>query len=703
VLLLHGGRRDIAEVANRIWYPIWDTGIGLDHSVRAADEALSVASTDLRTMLGLLDGRFIAGSHELADRVLTRVRHQSQKHARRWAPILAGSIVERHEKFGHVAFLLEPDLKEGKGGLRDVALLRAIAHAVPVALTDDVDVARQHDLLLSARVELHRASGRPSNVLLLERQDDVAERLGMADADVLMADIAEAARSIAWALDEVWRRLETWVAGPPKRNVNGRQQPIGRGIVLRGGEVGLGAEASPAEDSSLALRVGAVSAYVGAPIERASLVRLQDLAPAPDAPWSDDTRNALVSLLGGGEAMVPVFETLDHFGLITRVFPEWEAVRSKPQRNAFHRYTVDRHLLEAVAQAALLTRSVTRPDLLLVGAFLHDIGKGFPGDHTDAGVIIVGELAGRMGFPPEDVDVLVTLVREHLLLAKVATGRDLDDPATIRLVEQSVGNRDVLELLAALTEADSIATGETAWSPWKKQLMGDLVARVGAALAGVEPTMGEPARRDEHARLAARAAGDVLVEEQDDGRLLVVAPDRPGFLASVVGLLALHGQSVRSAQAWSSDTGAAVDEFELEAVFDRTPDWPRFAGELREVLAGGRSLDAPIEQRARTYERRPAAARPAEPLVLVHDDASEHATVVEVRAADAVGLLYRVTRVISGLGLDIRHARVATLGHEAVDTFYLRDAAGGQLSDEQAGQLRETVLAELNAPSRPAA
>jgi [protein-PII] uridylyltransferase len=183
----------------------------------------------------------------------------------------------------------------------------------------------------------------------------------------------------------------------------------------------------------------------------------------------------------------------------------------------------------------------------------------------------------------------------------------------------------------------------------------------------------------------------------------VVAPDRPGFLASVVGLLALHGQSVRTAQAWSSDTGTAVDEFELEAVFDRTPDWARFADELREVLADRRSLDAPIEQRARTYERRPAAARPAEPLVLVHDDASEQSTVVEVRAADAVGLLYRVTRAISGLGFDIRHARVATLGHEAVDTFYLRDADGRQLTHEQGDRLRTTVLAELDAPSQAGA
>jgi [protein-PII] uridylyltransferase len=262
---------------------------------------------------------------------------------------------------------------------------------------------------------------------------------------------------------------------------------------------------------------------------------------------------------------------------------------------------------------------------------------------------------------------------------------------------------EVLGLLAALTEADSIATGETAWSAWREQLLRELVARVDAFLAGEEAPVTATMRDEEHDDLVARADGGVLVEEQVNGRLVVVAPDRPGLLSRIVGLLTLHGQSVRSAQVRSSKTGAAVDEFEIEPVFDKTPDWARFGTELREVLDGGRHLDAPIASRARTYERRATAARPAEPRVLVHEGASEDATVVEVRAADAVGLLYRITGVISGLDLDIRYAKVATLGHEAVDTFYLRHREGRKLTGDEAERVRVAVLAECGFPNGVAA
>ena len=169
---------------------------------------------------------------------------------------------------------------------------------------------------------------------------------------------------------------------------------------------------------------------------------------------------------------------------MARLIPEWAPVRSRPQRNSFHRFTVDRHLVEAVVQASRLTREVGRPDLLLVGALLHDLGKGYPGDHTTPASRSTEKVAPRLGFTPADVDVLVALVREHLLLPSVATSRDLSDPVTITTVARAVGSREVLELLAALTKADSLATGEAVWSTWKEELLDELVGRVDAELRG---------------------------------------------------------------------------------------------------------------------------------------------------------------------------------------------------------------------------
>jgi [protein-PII] uridylyltransferase len=413
----------------------------------------------------------------------------------------------------------------------------------------------------------------------------------------------------------------------------------------------------------------------------------------PD-PWPAPARSALLSLLGTGKPALPVLETLDQHGLLVRILPEWEQVRSKPQRNAYHRFTVDRHLCEAAANAAALTRHVARPDLLLVGAWLHDIGKGWPGDHTEAGMEVVARIAPRMGFPPDDVDVLVRLVRDHLLLADVATRRDLDEPATVEAVAAAVGDRDALELLAALTEADSLATGPAAWGPWKAGLVEDLVVRTARRLAGHHQPAPSP---DPPPALQDRLAERRLFVEAEGGTVTVVAPDRPGLFSRVAGALAVHSLDVRSATATGQD-GMAVEVFEVEPAFGAPPDWARVAADVERAITGRLSLESRLAERARTYAglRRAAAARPPEARVLFDDEASPTASVVEVRAPDGVGVLYRITRALADCDLDVRTAKVSTLGHEVVDAFYVTDASGAKLSDD--GHRREVeraVLAEL--------
>jgi [protein-PII] uridylyltransferase len=364
--------------------------------------------------------------------------------------------------------------------------------------------------------------------------------------------------------------------------------------------------------------------------------------------------------------------------------PEWASVRSRSQRNPYHRFTVDRHLCEAAAAAAPLARTVTRPDLLLFGAWLHDIGKGFPGDHTTAGVRVVAEVATRMGFPAADVAVLVSMVRHHLLLADVATRRDLDDPATVASVASAVGDRETLALLAALTRADGLATGPAAWNDWKAGLVDDLVRRTGAVLSGSsEPPA--PGLLDRHAAaLAARA----LTVSWGDGVVTVVAPDRPGLFWRVAGALALHGLDVRSGSAAGAD-GMAVQEFVVEPAFGRTPDPGRLAADVERAVTGRLAVEARLAERARAYAT--PETLPVPPVVAFDQEASETASVVEVRARDAVGLLFRVTRALSDCDLDIRAARVSTLGHEVVDSFYV-----GRVTDpDHLAEIEKAVLAAL--------
>lgn len=698
VFLVHQGVKDVKTVAERLWYPVWDAGIGLDHSVRTVKEAVAVASEDLKAALGLLDARFVAGDPSLAAGLTERVRERWRKRSARWLAALSEEVEARHGAFGEVAFLLEPELKEGRGGLRDVHALQAAALASPVIGLPGADgeedvLGEPKETLLSVRVELHRRSGKTLDRLLLQEQDGVAAALDYPSADALMAAVAGAGRAVAWWSDDGWGRVRSALAGPRGRT-SGIDRPVGSGLILREGEVVLGADADPRNDASLVFRAAAAAAENGVPLARTALHRLAAEAIEPGDPWPPAARHALVALLGTGRAAIPVFESLDQSGLLARLLPEWETVSSRPQRNAYHRFTVDRHLCEAAANAAALTRQVSRPDLLLVGAWLHDIGKGFPGDHTETGIEVVGRIAPRMGFSPEDAEVLVNLVRHHLLLPDVATRRDLDDPATVEAVASSVGDQQTLELLAALTEADSLATGPAAWGSWKAGLIRDLVDRTARHLGGHRQPETLTLPTAEH--VALMDGGEVVVEVGDGG-LTVVAPDRPGVFFQVAGTLAVHGLAVRSAVA-ASEGGMAVQVFEVEPVFGSPPDQERLAGDIEHALDGRLALEAKLADRASAYSggKRAVSAHPAEARVLVDNEASESATVIEVRAPDGIGVLYRITRALSECGLDVRTAKVSTLGHEVVDAFYVTSAQGTKVTGgEHLAEVEGAVLREL--------
>ncbi|WP_243714220.1 [protein-PII] uridylyltransferase, partial [Actinomadura bangladeshensis] len=520
LVLLHRGRADVAGIADRVWYPLWDSGIRLDHSVRTVHQARTVARTDMKAALGLLSARRVAGDHTLVDELRAAVLADWRADAAVRLPDLSAMCRERWETRGELAFLLEPDVKEAHGGLRDVHVMHAVA-ASWVASAPDGPVRAAHDLLLDVRHALHEVTGRSTDRLVLQEQDAVARALALPDADVLQRSIVDAARTITYAGSNLWRRVDRVTRSRTTRSRNeldhpgpaatrepagarpgtrsadaGRRpgverRPVGDGAVEHGGEVVL-ARSADLRDPALVLRVAAAAAQAGLPLAPATAARLAEHAALPPVPWPPAARDALVSLLGAGSAAIAVWEALDRAGLIVRLLPEWEHVRNRPQRNPVHRFTVDRHLVETAAGAASLTREVARPDLLLTGALFHDIGKGRPGDHSTAGAAAVRGIGTRLGFPEDDVRVLETLVRHHLLLPDTATRRDIDDPVTVQTVIDAVSRvpgreREILDLLAALAIADGTATGPAAWGAWKAGLVAELARRAAAALAGGTP------------------------------------------------------------------------------------------------------------------------------------------------------------------------------------------------------------------------
>ena len=483
VLLLHDGRPGIAAMADRIWYPIWDSGTRLDHAVRTTAEARRVARTDLKVVLGLLYARHVAGDPDLTNALRLGALEDWRASAGTRLAELQALHVERTQRSGELAFLLEPDLKEARGGLRDVHAIQAIA-AAWVAPGPGPRVRAAYESIMDARHALHEITGRPADRLVLQEQDEVARVLGLLDADALMRHLAGAGRAVAYSVDQAFRQAQRSRGG--RRRSKAQRRPLADGLVEQDGEVVLARAADPAADPALPLRAAAAAAQAALALAPRTLTRLAECPPLP-VPWPPEARDALVALLGAGPAAVPVWEALDQEGLVERLLPDWDRVRNRPQRNPLHTYTVDRHLVETAVRAAVLTRDVARPDLLLLSALLHDIGKGWPGDHRVTGEVVARDVARRVGLGPSDAELVAGAVRHHLLLPQTATRRDLDDPVTVAQVASVVGGRSLLELLHALAIADGQATGPAAWNDWKEGLVGDLVRRVESRLAGEVP------------------------------------------------------------------------------------------------------------------------------------------------------------------------------------------------------------------------
>ncbi|MFF8645444.1 [protein-PII] uridylyltransferase [Streptomyces sp. NPDC015345] len=726
LLLLHDGSADPAEVAalaDRLWYPVWDLGLALDHSVRTPAEARKTAGEDLKVHLGLLDARHVAGDLGMTAGLRTAVLADWRNQAPKRLPELRELCEERAVRHGELGHLLEPDLKEARGGLRDATALRAVA-ASWLADAPREGLADARRRLLDVRDALHLTTGRATDRLALQEQDQVAAALGLLDADTLLRQVYESARVISYAGDVTWRevgrvlrarsvrpRLRAMLGG---RGAAAERTPLAEGVVEQEGEAVLARAARPERDPVLPLRAAAAAAQAGLPLSLHAVRRLAAVGRPLPTPWPAEAREQLVTLLGAGPPTVEVWEAMEAEGLITRLLPDWERVRCRPQRNAVHTWTVDRHLVETAVRAAALTRRVGRPDLLLVAALLHDIGKGWPGDHSVAGEIIARDVAARVGFDPGDVAVVARLVRHHLLLVETATRRDLDDPATVRGVAEAVGSVGTLELLHALTEADALATGPAAWSAWRGALVGDLVKRVAASLSGDEPESGSSsegaAPTAEQERLAVeafRTGGPVVALRAEEPvgepeplgvELLVAVPERAGVLPAVAGVLALHRLTVRTAELREVSLPPGIEgaagsvlllDWRVAAEYGSLPQAARLRADLVRALDGSLDIAGRLAERDAAYPRRRGTVAPP-PRVTVASAGSRLATVIEVRAQDAPGLLHRIGRALEGAGVVVRSAHVSTWGANAVDAFYVTGGDGGPLVGERAvGVARE--------------
>ena len=698
IVILHQGQFSqsaLSEFVNNLLYPLWDNK-SVDHSVRTRTETRDAAESDLKVALGLLDIRVVAGDADLVAAVQSESLDSWRKHARSRLPELKLSLEQRHERAGELAYLLEPDVKEARGGLRDINALRAISlsGATKVPLER---ISWAESKLNDVRETLHQTSGRNKDRLLFQEQDAVARELGYTDADALMSDVAQAARSVDYLLEFTWHQLG-------QRNKDGfgrflrkpRTDIVAKNLNVSQKEIVINPQADIQSDPMIGLRAAATAAQLGLPISLGSYSLLsaclnegKGLLPNP---WPREAREHLISLIGAGESMVSIFEALDQEEIIFHWIPEWRALRSLPQRNALHRHTVDRHMVETAVHAASLTRKVHRPDLLLFAALFHDIGKGDTEDHSIRGERLIGPLAKRIGFPEEDVEVIKILVKHHLLLSSTATRRDLDDPATIQSILAVIPDLTTLELLHALSIADGEATGSAGWSDWKATLVSDLVKRVKKAMSGSSTIAAQPEITPEQLKVAESGVLQVNLEQRENGYSIeIISPDKPGLLSLVAGVINTFRLDVRSARTKSHGSSAVMKWIVTPEPHAPAVTAQSLRSEIEKAFNDTSHIEDKLIARAQAYASIPAIPVP-DPIVEFYNDGATDATIIEVRSHDRPGLLFRIGAGITQSKVDIRSAIVTTLGAEAIDTLYVSELTGGPLSDERANEVASRLL-----------
>ncbi len=794
LLVLYSGRLSpfVQTINERLLLTLFDAGLHVGHAVRTMKDCLEQADRDLTVKTNLLDGRFMAGAPELGANFAVEVQEAlAARNARAFIEAKVAETHERHERMGGSVFMLEPHVKEGQGGLRDLHRLTWIARvARKVRAFDEMvalDVASQEeyqrmmlarDFVLRVRSALHCLAAAKQDRLSFDAQEQVAERFGYGVAPLAGEDGARAARD---AMVERFMRdyyshaaiiartaadlIERLTAPPEPRGLLSRlgSRVLRDGVSVAGGQ--LVAEARIfQEDPINLLRVFAdaqrndvsLSAATQEAVRHGVDLLNDDLARSPEA------IDVFMGIVRVSDGVYRTLGELNRLGLLGRLIPEFGRLFCMVQHDYYHVYTVDEHSLVGVRelerlrrgefedQSPLLTevmRDHDRPEILFLGMMLHDLGKGYGGDHDERGAIMSRDVAKRLKLHVDDRLALEFLVRHHLLMSMLAQNRNISDPKLVAEFVRKVGTIENLRNLYLLTFADMRAVGPQVWSGWKNQLLGELYERAievfetGAfserslearirrgRVRVLELVEGEAERERLSEFLATMPPGYVVSNtvdrvidhwrlteslgegsfrcgvrhfaEREFSELTVCARDRPGLFVRITGVLSAYRLNVLSAKIETSQRAVALDTFRIDHAHDEhdllaATLWDRVRADIDAVLAD--RVDVGEMVAAAQRGRRPSTAarrarQRAVTRVSIDNDISDDYTVIDVYAADRPGLLFTLAEAIYRLGLTIHLAKINTRVVQVLDVFYVADRHGGKVTDRERHRVIEEVI-----------
>src|SRR5438874_5459910 len=765
----------VQRLMQELLYTLWDLGLQVGHSLRSLADCVAMARTDFPSRTSMQEARLIDGDRKLFTRFRRVLRDNVYRHD--FGEFLAMTLAEREQryrKFGASPYIGEPNVKESAGGLRDMhtamwlgsakfgtRTLRELADHGLITPREQAGADAALTFLWRIRNELHFFSGHKNDVLTRDLQPRIAKNLGYeSEGDALgverfMRDYYLHARAIHRISRRLIARCQETLSRRGSAERRQRQQALADGLVFFDGRLHL------ADGDASALRTDPVrimkvfwhlhrlGCELSLDLERA----IEDSLDVVDAAFraSPAVRDLFLDICRSWGRVAFTLSEMHELGLLGRYLPEFGALTCLVQYDVYHKFSADQHSLLAVEHlealapgqsaesegAAAVFNEVDKPELLMLGMLLHDIGKAKGHGHVAKGIPLIRELTARMGLPPEDAGMVEFLVAHHLTMSHIAQRRDIDDPKTVETFAQTVGDPHRLRMLYLLTWADMRAVGPGVLTGWQARILHELYTRTLARLTGGRGE--KPNRTQLAARLWETPGGDVpmtdvrahlamvqdrylaitsvqrmaahlrlvarmesapvateLFHHPDLGSsdLVVVTHDVPGLFSLIAGTLAAHGINIISAQIATRADGVAIDTFQVndptgEAVTSAA-QWGRALAALAAVLTEDQSVDALLERRRAGGRVTPPGE--TKPKITVDNRLSDEYTVIEVKCPDRLGLLYLITRTLSGLDLDIASARIATEIDQAVDTFYVLDRKGRRLEDPAAIEQARTAL-----------
>jgi [protein-PII] uridylyltransferase len=756
LMLVHGGEVTpyVRRMAQEILYTLWDLGLRVGHACRSLTDCLALARTDLPSRTSMQAARFLAGHRRLFGTFQRTL--QDEVYRKDYGEFLRQTLAERDERYrkhGGSVYVQEPNVKESAGGLRDVhtalwlaftkfgaRTLQELEDKGLLAPKERAATDQALTFLWRVRNELHFLAGTKQDVLERELQARIAKSFGYESDEVRLAvetfmhDYYQHARTIHRVSARLIARCQEGLARRQSVGRRVRGAALADGLVVYDGRLHLAEPGALRKDPARIFRVFWHAQQLGCELDVDLERALEDAAPVlEEEAWraSPELRRIFLSILRGWGRAATTLRRMHDTGVLGAYLPEFGALTCLVQYDHYHRYTVDQHSLLAVEvleglgpgqgaesdELAQLVAELERPELLMLGVLLHDIGKSLGAGHAAKGVPLAKALTRRLNLDPDDAAAVEFLVEHHLVLSHTAERRDIDDPKTVERFAAVVRYPAWLTMLYLLTCADMRAVGPGVWNPWRGALLRELFARTRTRLAGRYPkpprraavalrivqaladpsyasaagahlaAMSDryvrstsPQRMAAHLRLIDRLRDEPLATElfhfPDLGAsdFVVVTRDVPGLFALIAGTLAAHDVNILSAQIETRADGLAVDTFHVndpggKAIVDERR-WDAVTGDLRRALPGEVSVEELFAARRREGPTSGAPAR-----VSVDNSVSDTHTVVEVKASDRVGLLYLVTRAFAEQGVNIATAKIATERDQVFDVFYVTDAA----------------------------